>query len=352
MKYRLRSFAALSLVLQVTAILPVLSQTISITSKQMDALKIRLEKVRPASMEAVALLPATVVPPLNSRVAVSAPFAGTVLQVEVLAGQRVKGGVPLVTIASKDMLEASGRLKQLEVELATAETNAARYRSLAEKQVGSEMKAQETESEVKKLHAVTEQYRRITSLGSTKINADGTYSLIAPKSGHVVETRVTPGTMLEAMAAAVLIDTSDEIWVQAQLSASLVGHIAPGDKVAIAPGVEGTVISAGTDLDPATRSAQLYARVAEGSGLVPGQMVTLTASRRLAKEAVNIPPQAVTYADGRPVVFVWTGGAFNAIPVSVLGRTAEIATVEGNLAPGQQVAVTGVVQLEKMMAGE
>ena len=74
----------------------------------MDALKIRLEKVRPASMEAVALLPATVVPPLNSRVAVSAPFAGTVLQVEVLAGQRVKEGMPLVTIASKDMLEAIG----------------------------------------------------------------------------------------------------------------------------------------------------------------------------------------------------------------------------------------------------
>jgi cobalt-zinc-cadmium efflux system membrane fusion protein len=352
MKYRLRSAAALSLVLQMAVALPVLSQTISITPKQMDALKIRLEKVRPASMEAVALLPATVVPPLNSRVAVSAPFAGTVLQVEVLAGQHVKEGMPLVTIASKDMLEAAGRLKQLEVELATAELNAARYRSLAEKQVGSEMKAQETESEAKKMRAVTEQYRRITSLGSTKINADGTYSLIAPKSGHVVETRVTPGTMLEAMAAAVLIDTSDEIWIQAQIPASLVGYISPGDKIAVAPGIEGTVISAGADLDPATRSAQLYARLPEGTDLVPGQMLTVTASRRLSKEAVNVPPQAIVYADGRPFVFVWTGGAFAAIPVSVLGRTGQIATVEGNLSPGQQVAVTGVVQLEKMMAGE
>ena len=246
MKYRLRSVAALSLVLQMAAALPVLSQTISITPKQMDALKIRLEKVRPASMEAVALLPAMVVPPLNSRVAVSAPFAGTVLQVEVLAGQHVKEGMPLVTIASKDMLEASGRLKQLEVELATAEINARRAtRSLAEKQAGSEMKAQDTEAEAAKLRAATEQYRRITSLGNIKINADGTYSLIAPKAGHVVETRATPGTMLEAMAAAVIIDTSDEIWVQAQLPASLVGRIAPGDKITIAPGIEGSVISAG-----------------------------------------------------------------------------------------------------------
>ena len=82
-------------------------------------------------MEATALLPATVIPPLNSRVAISAPFAGTVLQVEVLAGQHVKEGMPLATIASKDMLEAIGRLKQLEVELATAEINAKRNRALA-----------------------------------------------------------------------------------------------------------------------------------------------------------------------------------------------------------------------------
>ena len=90
----------------------------------------------------------------------------------------------------------------------------------------------------------------------------------------------------------------------------------------------------------------------KASGLVPGQMVTLTISTRLSREAVSVPPQSITYADGRPVVFAWTGGAFAVIPVSVLGRTAEIATVEGNLTPGQEVAVTGVVQLEKMMAGE
>ena len=318
----------------------------------MDALKIRLEKVRAASMEAVALLPATVVPPLNSRIAVSAPFAGTVLQVEVLAGQQVKKGMPLVTIASKDMLEATGRLKQLEVELATAELNAKRSRSLADKQAGSEMKAQETEAEAAKLRALTEQYRRITSLGNIRINADGTYSLVAPKSGHVVETRATPGAMLEAMAAAVLIDTSDEIWAQAQLPASLVCHIAPGDKVTVAPSLEGTVISAGCDLDPATRSAQLYARIPEGSGLVPGQMITITASRRLSKEAMNVPTQAVIYADGKPIVFRWMGSGFTVTPVSVLGKTAEIATVEGGLAPGDAVAVTAVAQLEKMMAGE
>jgi len=350
--YYSRLVLSLSFFLMAAVAAPASAQTIAINAKQMEALQIRLEKVRPATMEAVALLPATVIPPLNSRMAVSAPFAGTVLQVEVLAGQHVKEGMPLVTIASKDMLEAAGRLKQLEVELATAELNAKRYRSLAEKQAGPEMKAQEAESEAAKLRALTEQSRRITSLGNIKINADGTYSLVAPKAGHVVEARATPGSMLEAMAAAVIIDTSDDIWVQAQLPASLVGRIAADDKIAITPTIEGSVISVGSDLDPVTRSTMLIARVPEGSGLVPGQMVTLTVSRPSAKAAVNVPPQAITYVAGRPVVFKWTGTGFAVTPVIVLGKTAEMATIEGSLAPGQEVAVTGIVQLEKMMAGE
>src|SRR3974390_513087 len=101
-----RSALSLSLYLLLSSI-PAVAQTIEISPKQMETLRIRLEKAQPASTEAVALLPAPVVPPLNSRVAVSAPFAGTVLQVGVLAGQHVKEGMPLATIASKDMLEAT-----------------------------------------------------------------------------------------------------------------------------------------------------------------------------------------------------------------------------------------------------
>ena len=81
-------------------------------------------------------------------------------------------------------------------------------------------------------------------------------------------------------------------------------------------------------------------------------MVTLTISRPSQKSALSVPSQSITYAAGKQVVFKWTGGGFALTPVSVLGKTAEIATVEGSLTPGQEVAVTGIVQLEKMMAGE
>lgn len=111
------------------------------------------------------------------------------------------------------------------------------------------------------------------------------------------------------------------------------------------------MISAGADLDPVTRSSPLVARVPESSGLVPGQMVTLTVTRPTKKGAVSVPSQSVAYIDGKPVVFLWTGIAFNVTPVSVLGKTVDVATVEGGLASGQEVAATGIADLEKMMAG-
>ena len=330
---------------------PAFPQTVALQNRQLEALQIRVERVETALSEAVVLLPATVVPPLNSRVAVSAPFAGTVLHVNVLVGQHVEEGTPLVTIASREMLEAVARLRQSEVELQAAEIIAQRHRELADRRVGSLTKAEETQTEVNKLRVVTEQHRRIASLGNLKVNADGSYTLSASKAGHVVETRATPGGSLDAMAAAVLIDTSNELWIQAQLPASFVDRISEGDEITIANGIVGRVISVGSSLDPVTRSASLLARLPQGSGLVSGQMVTVTVSRPAAKGALSVPSRSITRIGGKPTVFLRVGEGFAATPVSIRGKTADTATIEGEINAGQEVAVSGIVQLEKMLTG-
>ena len=330
---------------------PAFPQTVALNNRQLETLQIRVEKVETAASEAVVLLPATVVPPLNSRVAVSAPFAGTVLHADVLVGQRVREGTPLATIASREMLEATARLRQSEVELQAAEVIAIRHKELADRRVGSLTKAEETQTEVNKLRVITEQHRRIASLGNVKINADGSYTLSAARAGRVVETRAAPGGSLEAMAAAIIIDTSDELWIQAQLPASFVGRIAEGDDITVANGITGRVISVGSSLDPVSRSATLLARLPEGSGYVAGQMVALTVSKPATKDALSVPAQSITRIAGTPTVFLRAGDGFVATPVSIRGKTAETATIEGAIRPGQEVAVTGIVQLEKILAG-
>lgn len=328
---------------------PAFAQTVPVNARQLDALQIRLEKAEPAAKDALAVLPATVVPPLNSRVAISAPFAGTVLTANVLVGQYVKEGEPLATIASRDMLEAMARLRQSEVELQAAEVIARRHQELLDKQVGSRTKAEETQTEVNKLRVATEQHRRIASLGNIKGNADGSYTLVAPRAGQVVETRAAPGVSLETMAAAVIIDTSDELWVQAQLPAMFVKRIGQGDEIVISNAIAGRVISVGSSLDPLTRSATLLARLPRDCGLVAGQMVTVTVAKPASPEALTVPSRSITHIDGKPTVFLRVPEGFAPTPVSVRGKTADAATIEGKIKPGQEIAVTGVAQLEKML---
>ena len=93
---------------------------IAISQTQLDRLEIKLQDVQPATDEAIALLPGTVIPPMNSRIAVPAPFSGTVVSVDVLPGETVEMGRALMTIASRELVETMSQLRQAEANLGAA----------------------------------------------------------------------------------------------------------------------------------------------------------------------------------------------------------------------------------------
>ena len=261
---------------------PAVAAEIAVSQAQIDRLEIKLQEVRPATDEAIALLPATIIPPMNSRIAVPAPFAGTVVSVEVLPGEKVEKGRPLMTVASRELLETLSQLRQAEANLDAASAVADRYRALADKNIASPTRAAETEAQREGLRAVVEEHRRLVSLGNIKTNADGSYALVAQKAGRIVEANVAPGASIAAMAPAVVIDTSDELWVEAQLPASLMGKVRPGDSILLGNGIVGKVLSVGHTLDPKTRSATLIGSIPASAGFVMGQMVTLSIHREAA----------------------------------------------------------------------
>jgi cobalt-zinc-cadmium efflux system membrane fusion protein len=330
----------------------VLAAEIAISQAQIEGLKIELQEVRPATDEAIALLPGTIIPPMNSRIAVPAPFSGTVVTVDVLPGETVEKGQPLMTIASRELVETLSQLRQAEANLDAAAAVAERYRTLADKNIASPTRAAETEAQREALRAVVDEHRRLVSLGNIKTNADGSYVLVAQSAGRVVEANVSPGQSIEAMAPAVLVDTSDELWVEAQLPASLIGKVRPGDSIRLGEGATGKVLSVGHSIDAKTRSAQLIGSIPASSGLVVGQMVMLSIHREAALGGFDVPAQSVVWLAGTPSVFVRTENGFVVLPVSLKSKTLIGATVEGDLRAGQKVAVTGLAQLENMISGE
>lgn len=325
---------------------------ITITPDQIAQLEVKLESARPATREAVAVLPATVIPALNARLAATAPFAGTVVQVHVLPGQQVAKGEPVATIASRELLDVQGLLAQSEAELQTAQVLADRKRTLADKKIMSASLAEEAEAQVAKVRAVIAQHKAAVSIGGIKLGEGGHYTICAPEAGRVAETAAMTGEPITAMAAAVTIDTRDEVWLEVQLPTTLVASVAAGDPVEVVDGPKGKVVSVARNIDKLTRSARLLAAVPANSGLLPGQMVNLKLLRTAEAGALQVPASAVAWINGEHAVFTRSAEGFTLKHVNLFSKTLQVATVSGNIAAGDEVAVSGLPQLETMLGGD
>lgn len=328
------------------------AKDLAVGEAQISRLGIRTAEVRDARVEATATLPATVVPPLNGRVAAAVPYAGTVLSVAVLPGQVVRKSEPLLTVASRELIEAISRLRQAEADLHAADAVSRRYGLLAEKDIVARNRAEEAAAQREKALAAVEELRRATSILGIRINADGSYTTHAPQDGTVYEVRAQPGGSIEAMAPGVLIDTSDELWVEAHVPPDLLSSIAAGDPIKVAGGPSGTVVAMARALDPGMRSARLLARLDKGSELIAGQMVTIEIAKHRRAAGFEVPSAALGWVDGAFAVFVRTSTGFTLQRASVRSRSADAATIEADIKAGDRVAASGLSQLEKMTAGE
>lgn len=325
---------------------------IDLTDQQVARMEIKVAPVQPTDEQPLTTLPGTVVPAHNARIVAAAPFGGTVLQVYALPGQMVHKGDPLVTISSRELLDAISAKAQAEAELQMAEATARRRRSLADKNIQNPTMADEAEAQVAKIKAVIEQHARLLTMGGIVAGEGGSYTLPAPADGRIVSNDVMPGDKIDQLNAAVTLDTSNDLWIEVQVPASLVMRIRKGDKVHIVDGPEGQVVSVGGSLDKMTRSAKLLATVPAQSGLLPGQMVTVSLVQQAETGSLAIPSTAVARINERDGVFVRDGAGFNLIPVKVNGRSQSSATIVGNVPLDAQVAASGLPQLEQLLSDQ
>jgi len=347
-----RVLASLATLLAAGSVVPTaLAKQLPLSPAQVKQLDIQCAELQAATQRVVSTLPATIIAPVNSRIAISAPFAGTVVSVSALPGQAVRQGQPLATLASRDLLDAVVKLKQAEADLELLQANARRQLTLVKKNLAAPIKGEEAVTQVNRMQAVVNETKRLLSIGNIVINADRTYTLTAPKAGRVVEMRASPGAALQAMDAAAVIDTSRDLWVQAQLPAQLIGTVVVGDKIQMPNGSVGKVISVGISVDPLTRSTTLLAEIPENAGFITGQTTTVAISKPV-RAGLEAPIDAISWIAGKPYVFLRTAAGFTPTPVTIIGQTATSVTFEAQLRQGQKVATSGLAQLEKMMGGE
>ena len=229
---------------------------------------------RPAAEMVLAELPATVVQPPQARVAVAAPFAGTLRDVRVQPGQAVRQGDVLATMISREALVLAGDLARAEAHGRLTGAEAARMSALAREGIISGARADTADAANAEAAINAREARRL--LARAGADSDGIVRLRAPITGRVTGVSVAAGAPVDGMTAPFVIEADGSRWLALQLPERLAGKVRPGMAITTADGRRGRIETVSASLDPETRAFAARARLEDGGpGLVGGRLLTV-----------------------------------------------------------------------------
>lgn len=254
---------------------------------------------------------------------------------------------------------AIARQQALESEAEWAEaqsilTRANSRESVLEAEAELERARAEMDAAQRHLQLSTVTYETRLQQLNSPATAEGKVTVVAPISGTVAERGVTLGEAVEeAVTPMMTIVNGDRLRVTANIFEKDLSRIAVGQRVRASVAslpdqtVNGRVVVVGSVVDGDTRVIPVTAELDNPNRVLkPGMFAELEVlTERTPTEVLTIPTAAVIDADGRPLVFVQNGDAFEPVEVT-LGRTAgdRVEVVQG-LFEGDQVVAQGGLQL-------
>ncbi|MGE0483889.1 MAG: efflux RND transporter periplasmic adaptor subunit [Gammaproteobacteria bacterium] len=285
--------------------------------------------------------------PIASSSALTAPQGGVVLQVLVEAGERVQAGDVLAVIDSRELATARADLVRARAERNLAASRLARDEALLAEGVIPQARVEAVRAELAARSAeVTAATARLGGLAAT--HGGGRYHLVAPMEATVVERRVAAGEPIETYGVAFLLLADAGLRVDFWLPSEFAAVVAPG-QLARVGALEARVDGRAAAIDPETQLLAVRASVAPGSGLLPGQRVSVSFDLPAPAGAVSVPRAAlVQVASGAVVYRSGQGDRIEPVAVTVHGESAGQAVVAGTLAVGEAVVIRGTAALRAM----
>jgi len=328
-----------------------------------------------ASLSATAAAPAVPQPVrLNGRmvwnedvtVRIFSPFAGRVVNVAVDAGQPVRPGDVLTTIASPDFGQAQADARRAATDLALAERTLARLADLLRHGVVAQKDVDAAQADVARARA--EQQRaeaRLALYGVDSTSANQVFPLKTPLGGVVVERNLSPGQevrpdqMLANAPAlfAPLFVVSDpaQLWVELDLAERDVSAVKPGAGLAVRASAwpdrvfRGRVVLVSSEVDPSTRTVKVRGTVANPRRLLKAEMLVTVDASGAQPQGPVVPVAAVILQGDAHVVFVEESpGRYRRAEVRVGSERDGVVPVEAGLQPGERVVAAGSLLLEQL----
>jgi cobalt-zinc-cadmium efflux system membrane fusion protein len=361
-----RAAFALCLSALFSASLPVhAADQFAVTAEQMQALGIKTRKLgAPGPIEGPAY-PARVVLPPKQEYVVSAPLSGVVDQLFVSPNDVVKVGQPLLRLISPELGDLQLRLSEAATKGKLAQQTLQRERMLAAEGIVPQRRVQEAEAAGASNAAESRQAEaslRLAGLDSESVRrvANGgalqdALVLRARTAGTVAELLVRAGQRVPSAEALVRIADTSKLWLDIQIPVARQAQVPQRGAVIAIVGRDAaaTPESFGGRVGD-DQTLTLRADVTRGmKSLRIGEFVQARVPFAAASAAAfGVPIIALARDGDKAHVFVRTANGFVAKPVTVVASAGDAAQVTGDLAEGQEIAVSSVIALRAAWQGK
>lgn len=316
---------------------PQIPDSVHLTGAAIAESGIQTWKVQPMDLEHLLVLTGTVGHNENRLLQVASNLRGRVAEIPVDLGQRVRKGDPIVWIESVELSHAWDEFVKSLTDLRVSKRAYDRARSLLDSKAISagEYQIREGAYLSKKVEAGTlERALRLYGEGEDEIAsvrsavetdaalplpAEGPHRLAvrAPFDGKIIDRKVTPGSLVEALQPLVSVADLSSVWVFLKAYEKDLPLLEKGLSVAIrADGYpqesfQGRVDFLGSVVDTASRTVQVRATVTNPEEkLRPGMFVKARVDvpkpQSEAHPVVAVPQSALQTLESRTVVFVQT----------------------------------------------
>lgn len=271
-------------------------------------------------------------------------IAGVTVSTGFSLGDYVEQGQVMATIKSPELNALLAERNSLDAQTRLATRELAAAKSLFDDHISSERDLLRAELELEKLTADLATVSASLRLFNPN-ERNGTFEILAPTSGYVVEKNINPGMQLHGDQHLFTISGLDEVWVMINVYATDMQFVRQGMDVDIRTLAypddvfRGTISALSQVFDNEERV--LKGRVVlknTGLRLKPGMSADISVERRTGQRAVAIPADAVIFDDNHYFAVVYGGDcSLHVRRITFTAKDNDWYFVDEGLAAGEQV---------------
>lgn len=336
---------------------------ISMSASQSQALGIETVALAAPSSAAGTGIPAQVVIPNQQIRVVSAPLAGMVESLALAVNQPVRKGQLLARLQSPALAELQRDFLQTALQSQLAQNTLSRDEKLHQDGIVAESRYLAAKSNSATLAAAASEKRQALRLAGMNDGAiekllaghaiGSALEVVSPLEGVVLEQMAVPGQRVEAATPLFKVARLSPLWLEIQVPLAQVNALQTGAAVRVpAAAANGRVISIGRSVSEASQTVMVRAEVSDGANnLRPGQYVEAVVGAPAGAKQWAVPNAALVRAGSQAYVFVQTAAGYRPQPVQVLGQSAAMITITGELRGEEKIVAKGTVALKAAWQG-